>query len=69
MVAKRTSKAGAGFRYLPRAVDDPVARQPNISLAKRLLDWKPVVCLGKGYIPLLLDLKPPRLETRESSST
>lgn len=34
------------FRPLP--VDDPLVRQPDISLAQRLLDWEPRVSLSDG---------------------
>jgi nucleoside-diphosphate-sugar epimerase len=34
------------FRPLP--VDDPRVRQPDISLATRLLDWEPRVSLSDG---------------------
>jgi len=29
-------------------VDDPKVRQPNISLAKKLLDWEPKVPVNEG---------------------
>ena len=31
-----------------RLVDDPRQRQPDISLAARLLDWKPTIELDDG---------------------
>jgi UDP-glucuronate decarboxylase len=34
------------FRPLP--ADDPVRRRPDITLAKELLDWVPVVPLSEG---------------------
>ena len=34
------------YKDLP--VDDPHVRQPNISLAKKLLDWEPKVSLEEG---------------------
>jgi dTDP-glucose 4,6-dehydratase len=34
--------------YLPLPQDDPKQRQPDISLAKRILDWEPIVDRKKG---------------------
>ncbi|MFO8087111.1 MAG: UDP-glucuronic acid decarboxylase family protein [Bacteroidales bacterium] len=36
--------------YQPLPEDDPLQRQPDISLAKKELDWAPVVPLEKGLI-------------------
>jgi UDP-glucuronate decarboxylase len=44
----RDSNDRASIMYLPKPVDDPVTRQPDISLAKDLLDWRPVVGLEEG---------------------
>jgi dTDP-glucose 4,6-dehydratase len=38
----------AGVSYLELPEDDPKVRQPDISLAKRLLGWEPVVPLSEG---------------------
>ncbi len=38
----------AGFVYQPLPEDDPKQRKPDISKAKRLLGWKPVVSLEEG---------------------
>ena len=32
----------------PLPADDPVQRQPDISLARRLLDWEPTIQLEEG---------------------
>ena len=40
------SKSGVMYKDLP--IDDPKIRQPDISLAGRLLDWKPTVSRDKG---------------------
>jgi dTDP-glucose 4,6-dehydratase len=40
------SKSKIKFKELP--VDDPKTRQPDISLAKKMLKWKPTVKLGEG---------------------
>jgi dTDP-glucose 4,6-dehydratase len=34
--------------YKPLPVDDPRQRQPDISLAKQLLDWEPAVSRSEG---------------------
>jgi dTDP-glucose 4,6-dehydratase len=36
--------------YKPLPVDDPLQRQPDISLAQKLLDWKPLVDRSEGMI-------------------
>ncbi|MFQ5689332.1 MAG: UDP-glucuronic acid decarboxylase family protein [Gemmatimonadota bacterium] len=38
----------AGLRHLTLPVDDPQVRQPDISWARRLLEWEPEVCLDDG---------------------
>jgi len=40
------SKSKIVYRQLP--VDDPRQRQPDISKAKKLLSWEPVICLREG---------------------
>ncbi len=40
------SKSEIVFRALP--IDDPTKRQPDITKAKRLLDWEPKVALQEG---------------------
>jgi dTDP-glucose 4,6-dehydratase len=37
-----------GVEFHPRAVDDPAVRCPDISLARRTLDWEPKVPLADG---------------------
>jgi UDP-glucuronate decarboxylase len=37
-----------GISYLPMPVDDPRRRQPDIALAKVLLNWEPKVTLSEG---------------------
>jgi UDP-glucuronate decarboxylase len=34
--------------HMPLPADDPTQRQPNISLAKKELDWEPKVMLEEG---------------------
>lgn len=38
----------AGIVYVPRPVDDPSRRCPDISKAKRILGWEPKVSLDEG---------------------
>ena len=47
MVIRQTgSKSKIVHRALPS--DDPKQRRPDISMAKRLLDWEPEVALAEG---------------------
>ncbi len=46
--------SSSGIVHEPLPVDDPVRRKPDISKAKRLLDWTPQVDLRKG-LELSLD--------------
>ena len=43
------SKSEIEFRELP--TDDPKQRKPDISKAKRLLDWEPKIELSQGLLP------------------
>jgi UDP-glucuronate decarboxylase len=36
--------------YKPLPLDDPMMRQPNISLAKKELDWSPKIELDEGLL-------------------
>ena len=38
----------AGIRHIPAVIDDPQRRCPDISLAVRRLDWRPLVQLEEG---------------------
>jgi UDP-glucuronate decarboxylase len=64
VIALTNSKSGILFRPLP--ADDPVQRQPDITLARSSLGWEPTVPLDKGlertveYFDRLLSLKPDR---------
>ena len=46
VIANTGSKSEIVFKPLPS--DDPVQRQPDISLAKQMLQWEPVVALNEG---------------------
>jgi len=41
-------KSESLIEYKDLPVDDPKQRQPDISLAKRILDWEPQVSLDEG---------------------
>jgi UDP-glucuronate decarboxylase len=43
-----------GLEYLPLPQDDPVRRQPDITLATQLLDWRPSVSLDEG-LPMTIE--------------
>lgn len=47
VVIKLTNSSSV-VEYLPLPVDDPLQRCPDISLAKKLLDWTPQVVLEDG---------------------
>ena len=36
------------FKFLEKKVDDPLIRQPSIELAKRILNWQPLINLKEG---------------------
>ncbi len=36
------------FEYHPLPIDDPTRRQPDITLAKKLLEWEPRIKLRDG---------------------
>lgn len=42
------TNSSSKLEFMPLPVDDPVKRQPNISLAKKVLDWQPTVQLREG---------------------
>jgi dTDP-glucose 4,6-dehydratase len=45
---KRKTASTSGIVFEPLPVDDPKVRQPDISLARKLLDWSPKVSLDEG---------------------
>ena len=45
---KKETGSSSAVVYRPLPSDDPTRRQPDISLAKKLLDWQPVVPLEEG---------------------
>jgi len=46
VIANTGSRSEIVFKPLPS--DDPMQRQPDISLAKQMLQWEPVVALNEG---------------------
>jgi UDP-glucuronate decarboxylase len=46
----RLTKSKSKIVHRPLPPDDPSQRQPNIDLAKKELDWKPVIPLEEGLI-------------------
>ena len=46
VLKKTQSKSKSTFHPLPG--DDPLQRQPDITLAKNALNWKPTIALDEG---------------------
>ncbi|MEI7500013.1 MAG: UDP-glucuronic acid decarboxylase family protein [Bacteroidota bacterium] len=46
----RLTRTKSKIVYMPLPADDPTQRQPNISLAKKELDWEPKVMLEEGLV-------------------
>jgi dTDP-glucose 4,6-dehydratase len=44
----KLTNSTSSIEYLPRPVDDPQRRRPDLSLAKRVLDWDPRVSFEDG---------------------
>jgi UDP-glucuronate decarboxylase len=53
------------YKPLPR--DDPVRRQPDITLARTKLDWQPTVTLAKGLPKVIEYFRP--LAVKNSAAT
>ena len=47
-VSQMTGRPKVSIQYLPPLVDDPTVRRPDISLARNVLGWEPVVKLQDG---------------------
>ncbi|MDR1386932.1 MAG: SDR family oxidoreductase [Propionibacteriaceae bacterium] len=45
--------SGSEITYKPLPPDDPTRRKPDISLARRVLDWTPTVALEEGLKPTM----------------
>lgn len=44
----RLSRSDSAIRYLPRPIDDPQRRRPDLTLAKKALGWVPLVSFEEG---------------------
>jgi dTDP-glucose 4,6-dehydratase len=53
----RVSRSRSRVVFRPLPVDDPRVRQPDISLARRLLRWQPRVPLRKGLVTTARDFR------------
>jgi dTDP-glucose 4,6-dehydratase len=53
----RVTRSRSRIVYRPLPIDDPKVRQPDISLAIRLLRWKPRVMLRKGLAATARDFR------------
>jgi UDP-glucuronate decarboxylase len=45
---RKLARSRSSIAFVPAALDDPRQRRPDISLAKKLLDWAPRVGLDEG---------------------
>ena len=52
MVIAMTGTA-SGLEFLPLPTDDPVRRQPDITRARAVLGWEPVIPLAEGLAPTI----------------
>ncbi|CAI7618145.1 unnamed protein product [Penicillium glandicola] len=48
LVSQMTGRAEVSIAYLPPLVDDPTVRRPDITLAREVLRWEPVIRLEEG---------------------
>lgn len=48
LVSEMTGRSKVSISYHPKVADDPTLRRPQISLAKEVLHWAPVVHLREG---------------------
>jgi UDP-glucuronate decarboxylase len=49
----RQTKSRSEVQFLPLPADDPKQRRPDITLAKSILNWQPVVPLAEGLQPTI----------------
>jgi UDP-glucuronate decarboxylase len=47
------TKSQSELHFLPLPADDPKQRRPDITLAKSILNWQPVVPLAEGLQPTI----------------
>ncbi len=50
LLVRRVCGSPSEISYVPRPVDDPQQRRPDISLARRVLDWQPGVPVEEGLV-------------------
>ncbi len=48
LILKLIPESKSGISFLPLPKDDPIKRKPNISLAKKVLNWEPKIELKTG---------------------
>lgn len=53
-VVKETIDSSATIDFKPNTADDPHKRKPDITKAKELLNWEPVVSLREG-LPMMVN--------------
>nr|WP_287128798.1 GDP-mannose 4,6-dehydratase [Candidatus Cyanaurora vandensis] len=53
-VVREMTNSTSSISYRPLPADDPKQRQPDISRARKLLDWEPLVSLREG-LPLMVE--------------
>jgi len=57
LAEKIQSKLGGSVSFLPLPKDDPKQRRPNITLAKEVLEWHPIVNLDEGLDNMISYMK------------
>ena len=57
LIIKLTGSS-SGIVYKPLPQDDPIRRQPDITLARAKLDWQPTVTLAKGLPKVIEYFRP-----------
>ena len=53
----KLTKSDSKISYKDLPKDDPKQRNPDISLAKKILNWEPKIELKKGLIKTIIDFK------------
>lgn len=56
-VVQETIDKNAKIEFRPNTEDDPHMRKPDISKAKELLNWQPVVSLRDGLPRMVTDFR------------
>jgi dTDP-glucose 4,6-dehydratase len=50
LLVRNLAGSASEITYVPRPVDDPTVRRPDIALAERELGWRPVVSIEDGLL-------------------